>query len=344
MTAFERITKVLIVDDSAFFCAALEKELSKFPKIKVVGTAGNPYEARDKILQLRPDILTLDVEMPKMDGIKFLRKLIPQYPIPCVVVTSIKEYEEEALKAGAVDFVTKPRDGETLESFASRLAAKLTAAAKVRVVPKKAAPVRRNITARKPVQTGIFSDRIIALGASTGGTDALECVLKEFPEDCPPIVIVQHMPPVFTKMYAERLDKSCRMHVIEASDGDRLKQGLCIIAAGDKHMRLKKDVNGYYVSCAEGPKVSGHCPSVDVLFESVAEAAGKEAVAAILTGMGADGAKGMKKLHDSGAYTIGQDKDSCVVYGMPMEAYNLGAVDEQLPLDRIGQALLYHCH
>lgn len=344
MTAFERITKVLIVDDSAFFCAALEKELSKFPKIKVVGTAGNPYEARDKILQLRPDILTLDVEMPKMDGIKFLWKLIPQYPIPCVVVTSIKEYEEEALKAGAVDFVTKPRDGETLESFASRLAAKLTAAAKVRVVPKKAVTVRRNITARKPVQTGIFSDRIIALGASTGGTDALESVLKEFPEDCPPIVIVQHMPPVFTKMYAERLDKSCRMHVIEASDGDRLKQGLCIIAAGDKHMRLKKDVNGYYVSCAEGPKVSGHCPSVDVLFESVAEAAGKDAVAAILTGMGADGAKGMKKLHDSGAYTIGQDKDSCVVYGMPMEAYNLGAVDEQLPLDRIGQALLYHCH
>ena len=194
------------------------------------------------------------------------------------------------------------------------------------------------------MQTGIFSDRIIALGASTGGTDALESVLKEFPEDCPPIVIVQHMPPVFTKMYAERLDKSCRMHVIEASDGDRLKQGLCIIAAGDKHMRLKKDVNGYYVSCAEGPKVSGHCPSVDVLFESVAEAAGKDAVAAILTGMGADGAKGMKKLHDSGAYTIGQDKDSCVVYGMPMEAYNLGAVDEQLPLDRIGQALLYHCH
>lgn len=344
MTSFERITKVLIVDDSAFFCAALEKELSKFPKIKVVGTAGNPYEARDKILQLRPDILTLDVEMPKMDGIKFLRKLIPQYPIPCVVVTSIKEYEEEALKAGAVDFVTKPSDGETLESFASRLAAKLTAAAKVRVVPKKAVTVRRNITARKPVQTGIFSDRIIALGASTGGTDALESVLKEFPEDCPPIVIVQHMPPVFTKMYAERLDKSCRMHVIEASDGDRLKQGLCIIAAGDKHMRLKKDVNGYYVSCAEGPKVSGHCPSVDVLFESVAEAAGKDAVAAILTGMGADGAKGMKKLHDSGAYTIGQDKDSCVVYGMPMEAYNLGAVDEQLPLDRIGQALLYHCH
>ncbi len=344
MTAFERITKVLIVDDSAFFCAALEKELSKFPKIKVVGTAGNPYEARDKILQLRPDILTLDVEMPKMDGIKFLWKLIPQYPIPCVVVTSIKEYEEEALKAGAVDFVTKPRDGETLESFASRLAAKLTAAAKVRVVPKKAVTVRRNIIARKPVQTGIFSDRIIALGASTGGTDALESVLKEFPEDCPPIVIVQHMPPVFTKMYAERLDKSCRMHVIEASDGDRLKQGLCIIAAGDKHMRLKKDVNGYYVSCAEEPKVSGHCPSVDVLFESVAEAAGKDAVAAILTGMGADGAKGMKKLHDSGAYTIGQDKDSCVVYGMPMEAYNLGAVDEQLPLDRIGQALLYHCH
>ena len=344
MTAFERITKVLIVDDSAFFCAALEKELSKFPKIKVVGTAGDPYEARDKILQLRPDILTLDVEMPKMDGIKFLWKLIPQYPIPCVVVTSIMEYEEEALKAGAVDFVTKPRDGETLESFASRLAAKLTAAAKVRVVPKKAVTVRRNITARKPVQTGIFSDRIIALGASTGGTDALESVLKEFPEDCPPIVIVQHMPPVFTKMYAERLDKSCRMHVIEASDGDRLKQGLCIIAAGDKHMRLKKDVNGYYVSCAEGPKVSGHCPSVDVLFESVAEAAGKDAVAAILTGMGADGAKGMKKLHDSGAYTIGQDKDSCVVYGMPMEAYNLGAVDEQLPLDRIGQALLYHCH
>lgn len=344
MTSFERITKVLIVDDSAFFCAALEKELSKFPKIKVVGTAGDPYEARDKILQLRPDILTLDVEMPKMDGIKFLWKLIPQYPIPCVVVTSIKEYEEEALKAGAVDFVTKPRDGETLESFASRLAAKLTAAAKVRVVPKKVVTVRRNITARKPVQTGIFSDRIIALGASTGGTDALESVLKEFPEDCPPIVIVQHMPPVFTKMYAERLDKSCRMHVIEASDGDRLKQGLCIIAAGDKHMRLKKDVNGYYVSCAEGPKVSGHCPSVDVLFESVAEAAGKDAVAAILTGMGADGAKGMKKLHDSGAYTIGQDKDSCVVYGMPMEAYNLGAVDEQLPLDRIGQALLYHCH
>ncbi len=183
---------------------------------------------------------------------------------------------------------------------------------------------------------------VVALGASTGGTDALECIIKSFPDTMPPVLVVQHMPPVFTKMYSERLDRCCAVHVKEAQDGDRLTEGVCLIAAGGYHMELKKDARGYFVKCYQGEKVSGHCPSVDVMFTSVADVAGKKAIGALMTGMGADGAKGLKKMHDNGAYTIGQDKDSCVVYGMPMEAFKLGACSEQQPLSNIGKALCRH--
>lgn len=361
MAANKKI-KVLVVDDSVFFRTTLERELAKAPNIEVVGTACDPYDARDKILSLEPDVLTLDVEMPRMDGIKFLTRLIPQYPIPVVVVSSANVSVFDAVNAGAVDFMAKPFPGEDMTEFITKLCMKINVAATATV--KSGTPVTANVPSGQPVRhsdiapsvRGGFSaapsrvsmgvsnrKNLIALGASTGGTDALERVLLDLPADCPPIVIVQHMPPVFTKMYAERLDRNCKMKVKEAEDGDRLVRGLCLVAEGDKHMRLQRDSRGYFVSCAHGEKVSGHCPSVDVLFDSVAEVAGKDAVAAILTGMGADGARGMKKMRDRGAYTIGQNRETCVVYGMPMEAYEMGGVCEQQPLNRIGDAILRQC-
>lgn len=321
-----RPIRVLITDDSDFFCSFLEKGLTA-AGFEVVGKAQDPYEARDLILQLDPDVLTLDVEMPRMNGISFLRRLIPQYPIPCVVVSSAKVDYAEVIRAGGADFLPKPREGDNINLFFVSLTNKLIRAAKQGAAPTTVTPKEKK-------------HDIIAIGASTGGTDAIETVLRGLPADIPPIVIVQHMPPVFTQMYAQRLNKGCKFEVREAADGDRLHSGLCLVAAGDKHMRLKHRADGYYVECAAGEKVSGHCPSVDVLFESVAKAAGENALGVILTGMGADGACGMKLMRDSGAYTIGQDEKSCVVYGMPMEAYKLGGVCEQQPLDNISAAIL----
>ncbi|MCI5752892.1 MAG: chemotaxis response regulator protein-glutamate methylesterase [Oscillospiraceae bacterium] len=325
-----RPIRVLITDDSEFFCSFLEKGLTA-AGFDVVGTAHNPYDARDKILELTPDVLTLDVEMPRMNGISFLKKLIPQYPIPCVVVSSAKVSCAEVIKAGGADFLTKPADGENTSAFFAELTRKLIRAANV-------VPARSSYAPAKPKSER--KHNIIAIGASTGGTDAIEEVLMGLPEDIPPIVIVQHMPPVFTQMYAQRLNKSCKFEVREAVDGDTLHNGLCLVAAGDKHMRLAKKADGYFVKCAPGEKVSGHCPSVDVLFESVAGAAGADALGVILTGMGSDGACGMKLMRDNGAYTIGQDEKSCVVYGMPMEAFKLGGVCEQQPLSAISGAIL----
>lgn len=323
----ERPIKVLITDDSEFFCSFLEKGLSA-AGFEIVGKAQNPYEARDKILELDPDVLTLDVEMPRMDGISFLKKLIPQYPIPCVVISSAKVSTAEVIQAGGADFLPKPAEGDNTSRFFADLTGKLIRAANKKT-SQNAFPAKRE---RK--------HDIIAIGASTGGTDAIEDVIRGLPSDIPPIVIVQHMPPVFTQMYAQRLDKSCKFEVREAVDGDKLRDGLCLVAAGDKHMRLKRRADGYYVECAPGEKVSGHCPSVDVLFESVAKTAGDKALGVILTGMGADGACGMKLMRDKGAYTIGQDEKSCVVYGMPMEAFKLGGVCEQQPLSSICAAIL----
>ncbi|MGN0598096.1 MAG: chemotaxis response regulator protein-glutamate methylesterase [Ruminiclostridium sp.] len=332
--------RVLVCDDSLLFRETIARALNEDKDIEVIGTACNAYEARDKIVQLRPDVVTLDVEMPKMSGIEFLKKLIPQYPIPVIVCSSSPVTSFDAISAGAVDYIKKPvaHSSASVQVFASHLCnkVKIAAVAKVKV------PKSSQIKPISPlnIKSAVPSNKIIALGASTGGTDALQVVLQNLPANTPGIVVVQHMPAGFTKMYAERMDRVCKMSVKEAENGDRVETGKIIIAAGGFHLRLCKDMRGYYVSSTLGDKVSGHCPSVDVLFDSVAETAGANAVGAILTGMGSDGAKGLLKMKKAGAFTIGQDKESCVVYGMPMVAYNIGAVTKQAPLQNIGELIL----
>lgn len=342
----EKKVKVLIVDDSILFRETISRFISEDANIEVVGTAGDPYEARDKILQLRPDVLTLDVEIPKMNGIQFLKKLIPQYPIPVVVVSSLPLNAFEALDAGAVDFVKKPliKSPADLKDFSMELRTKIVIASTAKIIQSKpsAAASQKPLPSIKEIAAGkkLAQDMVIALGASTGGTDALQVVMQNLPKDSPPILVVQHMPAGFTKMYAERMNRVCQVEVKEAEDGDRLRPGLAIIAAGEYHLRLAKDSQGYYVTSKKGEKVSGHCPSVDVLFYSVAEVAKSKAIGAILTGMGGDGAKGLLEMKKAGAYTIGQNKETCVVYGMPMVAFNIGAVCEQAPLDKISDIII----
>lgn len=356
--------KILIVDDSRLFREALAQKLSESRSIEVVGTATDAFDAKDKVSELKPDVIIIDVEMPKKNGFEFVKELMSQYPLPCIMVTSNSNFSEaDAKKAGAADFMLKPVRNNEFGTFSSLLATKAIIAAGnpenykkkasngvdgLSVAPEHTSNALKRVVPDLPDKADIpLLDRraaegyVVALGASTGGTDALESVIKAFPNNMPPIVVVQHMPPVFTRMYAERLDKSCAVHVREAVDGDRIGQGDCIIGAGGLQLEIKKDANGYYVKCYEGEKVSGHCPSVDVLFSSVAETVGAKTAAALLTGMGADGARGLLKIRQKGAYTIGQDKDSCVVYGMPMEAYKLGACTEQLPLGKIGAALVH---
>jgi len=334
--AVNRKIRVLIVDDSLLFRETLAREIARDSGIDVVGTASDPFAARDMILELEPDVVTLDVEMPKMDGIAFLKKLMPQYPLPVIVVSSVGGNVFDALNAGAVDFVTKPNFSKTggMNSFINEIIVKIKIAstAKVASQKKEYMPVGA-LTERK----GGGSDVIIAIGASTGGTEAIYELIKAFPRDMPGILVVQHMPPVFTRMYAERLNNSCRLEVKEAENGDIVRPGRVLIAAGDYHMELVKDRGGYSVRCYQGEKVSGHCPSVDVLFDSVAKAAGKKSIGIILTGMGSDGAKGLLNMRKQGAFTIGQDQKTCVVYGMPMVAFNIGAVEKQLPLYQIPQ-------
>lgn len=339
--------KVLIVDDSLLFREGLSRAMSSDPAIQVVGTAADAFEAEQKIKELKPQVMTLDVELPKVNGIDFLKKIMPAYPIPTVVVTSAPTSAFEALNAGAVDFVKKPEvtTQQDIQRFSARLrqAVKIASVAKVKAentdLPAASKPVASSLEGYK-VNPLAAKDKVIALGASTGGTDALQAVVQNLPADTPGIIITQHMPPVFTKMYADRLNRICKMTCKEAADGDRVERGRILVAAGGFHLRLCKDANGYYVSSKEGEKVSGHCPSVDVMFESVAKTAGKNAIGAILTGMGADGAKGLKKMREAGAFTIGQDKESCVVYGMPMVAFNTGAVCRQAPLTEIPKIIL----
>lgn len=332
--------RLLIVDDSSFFRGVLHRELSKDSSIEIVGTAIDAYDARDKIINLKPDVLTLDVEMPKMNGIDFLKTLMPQYPIPVVVVSAVSGNVFDALDAGAVDFVTKPglNAGENYDTFVQELIVKIKIASTAKVSHYKVI-TDRTVSTKKSNSFHQTSDRVIAIGASTGGTEAIYNVIKDLPRSFPGIVIVQHMPPVFTKMFAERLNNTCQMSVKEASDGDVVMAGQVLIAAGDNHMELRKGSGGYYVKCYSGKKVSGHCPSVDVLFESVAKYAGKRAVGIILTGMGSDGAKGLLSMRQAGCFTIGQDEKSCVVYGMPMVANNIGAVEQQAKLQDIPRIL-----
>lgn len=330
--------RVLVVDDSIMFRETIARGIAEDLSIEVAGTASDPFMARDKILELEPDVITLDVEMPKMNGIEFLKRLMPQYPLPVVVVSASSRNVFDALDAGAVDFVTKPdvRNPAGLNSFINELIIKIKIASAAKVGHLK----RENVPVKTAHNTSTFKeDAVIAIGASTGGTDAIYNVVNAFQRDMPGVVIVQHMPPVFTRMYAERLNNSCKMEVKEAVDGDIVKAGRVLIAPGDYHMELKKDKGSYYVKCFKGEKVSGHCPSVDVLFNSTAAAAGKNGIGVILTGMGSDGARGLLNLKKNGAYTIGQDEKTCVVYGMPKVAFNIGAVERQVPLEGIAEAI-----
>lgn len=339
-----KTVRVLIVDDSIFFQKTLERGLQTDARIEVVGFASNPIEAMDKIGKLNPDVVTLDVEMPKMNGIDFLKKLIPVRPVPVIVVSSLPIRVLDALDAGALDFVRKPdvTSPQDIKSFLVELIVKIKIASVAHVrktidsaAVKSSSDAMSSLTIKKSA-AGSIGKTVIAIGASTGGTEAILSVVKDLPAATPGIVIVQHMPPVFTKMYAERLDRLCKMRVTEATDMERVEPGKIIVGAGDFHLRLARDVHGYYVRSENGPKVSGHCPSVDVLFESVASVAGAASVGVLLTGMGADGANGLLKMRKAGAYTIGQDQESCVVYGMPQVAFNIGAVGAQLPLAQIG--------
>lgn len=331
--------RVLIVDDSIFFREAIIKGIAKDPGIEVVGSAGDAYSARDKIIELAPDVMTCDVEMPKMSGVDFLKFLMPQYPMPVVMVSGLTSTLFDALNAGAVDFVTKPGtfEGMDMAAFINELIIKIKIASTAKV-----GHLKRELPNKTVEGTNSLVDnkRIIAIGASTGGTEATLEVLKNLPREMPGIVIVQHMPPVFTKMYADRLNNICKLEVKEAADGDAVIPGRAYIAPGSYQMQVVKSAGTYKIKCYQGDKVNGHCPSVDVLFESVALAAGENAAGVILTGMGGDGAKGLLSMRKKGAYTIGQDEASCVVYGMPMVAFDIGAVQKQLPVNKIGEELL----
>jgi len=329
-----RQIRVLVVEDSLVFRELLVQTLNKDPAITVVATARDPFEARDAIIKYKPDVMTLDVELPRMSGIEFLRKLMPQYPLPVVVISALNEKVFDALNAGAVDYVIKPSESsrQQLEEFIqSELPVKIKIASVAKI-----SNLKRKASLDSTSSGDVMEEVVIAIGASTGGTEAISSVIKEFGNDLPGIVVVQHMPPGFTQMYAQRLDNQCRLSVKEAKTGDRVMPGKVLIApGGDYHTRIVKVNGGYQVECRTGEKVNGHRPSVDVLFESVAKAAGANAIGIILTGMGGDGAEGLLKMRRAGALTIGQDESTCVVYGMPQVAYQRGAVMYQEKLDNI---------
>ena len=335
--------KVLIVDDSAVMRKILTKELSKYKDIEIIGTAVDPYIARDKIVQLRPDVITLDLEMPRMDGLSFLKKLMKYYPVPVVILSSFTPKNSEnalrALELGAVEAICKPGSAYATTDISRRLVHAIRAAASSRIVSLEQSATAPAIGQLKNlhVQT---ADKVIAIGASTGGTKAIETVLMSLPENTPGIVIVQHMPENFTHAYAERLNKTCSLEVREAKDYDHVRPGVALIAPGDRHMMLSQNREKNVVKIKEGPPVHYQRPSVDVLFQSVARCAGENAIGILLTGMGADGAKGMLALYERGAYTIAQDEESCVVFGMPREAIKLGAVDKVVSLQKIPQTII----
>jgi len=343
--------RLMIIDDSLFFRTFLTRNVGKDASIEIVGSFGDPIEASRNIQTLRPDVIALDMEMPRMRGDEFLRTIMPKHPsVKTIVISALSGNVFDAMHNGAIDFVGKPGStpGFDESKFVIEIIQKIKVASTAhtqRYADQR--PVRPAVqpaaqpAARPVVSGGASSKNIIAIGASTGGTEAIIEVVKHFPANTPGVVIVQHMPPVFTKMYAERVDRICMMSVKEAVNGDRVKQGTMLIApGGDEQMYLRQDASGYYVQLTPGAKVSGHCPSVDVLFESVAKTAGRNAVGVLLTGMGADGARGLVTMKQTGSHTIGQDEASCVVYGMPMEAYKRGGVSEQLDLSVIGGAVL----
>jgi two-component system chemotaxis response regulator CheB len=356
-----RTARVIIVDDSAIVRQVLQAQLSRQPGIEVVATAADPFAAREKILELKPDCVVLDIEMPRMDGLTFLKKLMKFHPVPTIICSSITPkgctLAVECLEAGAFEVVSKPGGNFSVGDVATRLAELIRAATHAprmaitagAATQTSTAPTAVNaLTPAKPkvlpttFRPGL-SDRLIAIGTSTGGTEALREVLSALPVEVPPIVMVQHMPEGFTKAFADRLDRLCKIAVKEAEDGDALIPGRALLAPGNRHMRLMRDSAGaaskWIVRVADGPRVLRHKPSVEVLFESCAQYAGKNAMGIIMTGMGNDGATGLLSMRKAGALTVGQDEPSCVVYGMPREAALCGAVQVVSPLDRIAKAI-----
>jgi two-component system chemotaxis response regulator CheB len=357
-----RTARVIIVDDSAIVRQVLQAQLSRQPGIEVVATAADPFAAREKILELKPDCVVLDIEMPRMDGLTFLKKLMKFHPVPTIICSSITPkgctLAVECLEAGAFEVVSKPGGNFSVGDVATRLAELIRAATHAprmaitagAATQTSTAPTAVNaLTPAKPkvlpttFRPGL-SDRLIAIGTSTGGTEALREVLSALPVDIPPIVMVQHMPEGFTKAFADRLDRLCKIAVKEAEDGDALIPGRALLAPGNRHMRLVRDGAGaaskWIVRVADGPRVLRHKPSVEVLFESCAQYAGKNAMGIIMTGMGNDGATGLLSMRKAGALTVGQDEPSCIVYGMPREAALCGAVQVVSPLDKIAKHIV----
>jgi len=348
--------KLMIVDDSAVVRQVLSQICTSAPDIQVIDVANDPIMAMEKMKKQWPDVLVLDVEMPRMDGITFLKQLMQTHPTPVVICSSLTQkgadISMQALAAGAVEVIAKPPAGvkQFLEENGNLLVSAVRAAAsarmsRVRVMPQMPLEARPKLSAdvilAAPTGGGMFqtTERIIAIGTSTGGTQALEVILTALPRTCPGLAIVQHMPEKFTASFAERLNRLSEIEVKEAADGDRILPGRALIAPGGKHMMIKRSGAFYHAEVVDGPMVSRHKPSVDVLFRSAAKFAGRNALGIIMTGMGDDGAKGLLEMHTAGARTIAQDEDSCVVFGMPKEAIKLGAADEVLPLDTIARAI-----
>lgn len=340
--------RVMVVDDSMLARSLIIKGLSAHPNIEVVGYAINTWDAKRKIPQLRPDVLTLDVEMPGQSGLDFLREYMPNHRIPVVLCSSLDLRVFDALEAGAVDFVRKPMNQEQNAAFIANLTQKVVTASVARVrisTPRTSAAAAAEVPVPPVGSLGnspALNSTIIGLGASTGGTDATLNVLKRLPADIPGMVIVQHMPAGFTQMYAERLNRLCKMEVREAKNGDEIRRGIAYVAPADLQTRVVRKGSGYALSCTTGEKVSGHRPSVDALFHSMSEVVKVKMVGIIMTGMGQDGAAGLLAMRQRGAYTIGQDKDSSVVYGMPKVAYDIGAVCTQTSCEQISDALMRH--
>lgn len=344
--------RVLVVDDSAVVRQTMTELIASDPELEVMGAAGDPFVAAQRIRAERPDVITLDVEMPRMDGVTFLRKLMSQHPIPVVICSSLVGSNTDtlaaAMSAGAVDVICKPQVGVKgfLEESRVTICDAVKAAAQARLSALRPAQVQAKLTADAmlpPPSTQAMvktTETIIAVGASTGGTEALKLFLSQMPLDCPPVVVVQHMPELFTAAFARRLDGECAVTVREARDGDRLLRGHALIAPGARHTLLRRSGAAYVVEVKDGPLVSRHRPSVDVLFRSVARYAGRNAIGIIMTGMGDDGARGLKEMRDAGARTLAQDAETCVVHGMPKEAVRMGGVEDELPLQRLAPAAL----
>jgi two-component system, chemotaxis family, protein-glutamate methylesterase/glutaminase len=338
--------RVLVVDDSALMRELIGGILSSDPEIEVVGTVSDPYAAREKIKQLNPDVLTLDIEMPRMDGLTFLDKIMTLRPMPVVMVSSLTQEGAEAtlkaLEGGAVDFVAKPAINlqAGLKEKRDEIVLKVKTAARARVQRRLQVPGKEPAPRRATYSS---TEKIVAIGASTGGVEAVNQVFMSMPADGPAILLTLHMPENFTASFARRLNAACAMNVAEARDGDRLLPGHAYVAPGSTHLRLGRSGANYVCVVKGNERVSGHCPSVDVLFHSTAEAAGKNAIGVILTGMGKDGAEGLLAMRRAGASTLGQDEGSCVVYGMPKAAFDRGAVETEAPLHRMAEEILNRC-